>query len=122
MRQCFGEALVAGERVGVQCADGLQGPERERERRRKKKKVSDGDFPQSVRISLKSIETVKYDLISASQLHSVSADCEFVVARVFFFFSQNTSLRALRNRAPQIETLQKRKRSITQLDVWVARV
>lgn len=92
MRQCFGEALVAGERVGVQCADGLQGPEREREEEEEKKGVRrrlptvGSHF--SLTPSLKSIETVKYDLISASQLHSVSADCEFVVARVFCFFLQ----------------------------------
>lgn len=55
-RQCFGEALVPAERVGVQCAEGLQGPEnerkRERTRERKNKKVSDGNFPLLVRIAV----------------------------------------------------------------------
>lgn len=49
--QRFQEALVATERAGVQCADGLQGPEKERESE-EEKKVSDRDFLLSVRISV----------------------------------------------------------------------
>lgn len=47
-RLCFGEALVAGETAGLQCADGLQGPEKEREREEEKEKEEEKKRCQTV--------------------------------------------------------------------------
>lgn len=126
----FREALVTGEVAGVQSADGLQGPEKERERgeerkgRGKKKGVRQRVPTIGLHFSLtpsqKSIERVKSVFNSGIQHLLLYADCEFVVPGVVCRTAHLPRCFLRKRPHPKLKLYKEEKRSIAQLDVWVA--